>query len=115
MSTSSESQFEDNSLFNFFADRNLTPIEILIDRDLNKDAIQEIFEKLKLKIGEPCSYELTEAEEEEIRKMKEKIEELEKAEKAEVERKRAELERIEKEREIEEWVRGNSLKFNSFD
>lgn len=101
----SDSHFEDTSVSNFFSDKNLMPIEIFIDHDLNQLEVVEIFENLKKKIGRPSVYELSDAEKAEIEQIKQKIIDMENAEKAAEEKKIADLEREEKEKEIEEWVR----------
>lgn len=80
------------------------PIEIFIDHDLSQLEVVKLFEDLKSKIGEPSTYELSNAEKEEIEKIKHQIMDMEKAEKAAEELKLAELEREEKERQVEEWV-----------
>lgn len=89
---------------NFFGDRNFIPIEIMIDHDLSELEVKDIFESIKNKIGEPCTYQLTDAEREEIENMKNKILELEKMEKIAEERKIAEIEQQEKQKQIEQWV-----------
>lgn len=80
------------------------PIEIYIDHDLNQLEVVKMFEGLKTKIGEPSTYELSEAEKEEIENIKQQIIDMENAERAAEERKIADKEREEKERQAEEWV-----------
>jgi hypothetical protein len=80
-------------------------IEISIDHDLNQLELIQLFESLKGQIGEPCTYELTDAEKLEIVKIKNEIAEKEKLEREADEKFRAELEREEDERKIEEWVK----------
>ena len=80
------------------------PIEIFIDHDLSELEVVKMFEDLKMKIGEPSTYELSEAEKEEIENIKQRIIEMENAERAAEERIIAEKEREEKERQAEEWV-----------
>ena len=59
---------------------------------------------MKKKIGEPSTYELSDAEKEEIENIKQRIIDMENAERAAEERIIAEKEREEKERQAEEWV-----------
>lgn len=101
----SDTQFEDFCLYNFFVDRNVPTIEITIDHDLNQHELIELFEKLKNKIGEPCTYELSDAEKLEIVQIKNEIAEKEKLEREAEEKMRIEIEKEEKEKEIEEWVK----------
>lgn len=101
---SSDSQHDDVSLYNLFSDHNIIPIEINIERDLTQFDLIDIFEKLKRKIGDPCTYELSNAEKLEIEKIKKEIAEKEKLEREAEERLKAEEERAEKEKQIEDWV-----------
>lgn len=85
-------------------DHNVPTIEITIDHDLNQLELIKLFEQLKNKIGEPCIYELTDAEKLEIEKIKREIAEKEKLEMEAEEKVRMEIEKEEKEKQIEEWV-----------
>lgn len=85
-------------------------IEFTIDHDLNQHELIELFEKLKNKIGEPCTYELSDAEKLEIAQIKNEIAEKEKLEREAEEKMRIEIEKEVKEKEIEEWV-----KFQNFE
>lgn len=80
-------------------------IEITIDHDLNQLELIQLFESLKSKIGDPCSYELSDAEKIEIARIKSEIAEKEKLEKEAEENMKIEMEREEKEKQIEEWVK----------
>lgn len=64
----------------------------------------DIFEKLKRKIGEPSTYELSDAERLEIEKIKNEIVEKEKLEREAEKRLKFEGEQAKKEAQIEEWV-----------
>ncbi|XP_070506915.1 adenylate kinase 7-like [Chironomus tepperi] len=94
---------EEVSILNFFLDRGIVPLEITINHDLNDREIQEIFEKLKLKIGHPHSYELSKEEQDEINEIKSLIADKEAAERKEMERKRAQKEFEENQIKLEEW------------
>lgn len=100
----SDSQYEDISLYNFFNDRNIMPIEISVDHDLTQLELMQMFEKLKSQIGEPCTYELLEADKLELEKLKERIFEKQELEKAADEKMLIDKEREENENQIEEWV-----------
>lgn len=65
----------------------------------------QIFESLKLKIGEPCIYEFSDAEKKEIEKIKNEIAEKEKLQRDAEETLKLEEENEIKERQIGEWVR----------
>lgn len=72
---------------------------------MNEAEIQDIFEKLKLKIGHPHVYELSKDEQDEINKLKKQIADKEAAEREEMERKKAQEELEETQKKLEELVR----------
>lgn len=93
------------SLLNFFLDRDVIPIEISFDRDMNYSELVDIFESIKSKIGSPKNYLLSEQEQEEVTRLKQEIAKKEVEEEAAAERKLAKEAFDEKERKIEEIVR----------
>lgn len=93
------------SLLNFFLDRDVIPIEISFDRDMNYSELVDIFESIKSKIGSPKNYLLSEQEQEEVTRLKQEIAKKEAEEEAAAERKLAKEAFDEKERKIEEIVR----------
>lgn len=93
------------SILNFFLDREIIPIEITINHELNDAEIQKIFESLKLKIGHPHTYELSKEEQDEINKIKKLIADKEAAECEKMKQKRAQEEFEENQMKLDEWVR----------
>ncbi|CAO1367620.1 unnamed protein product [Diamesa hyperborea] len=99
-----ETHQEDVSLLNFFLDRDIIPMEITIDDDLNEKQINDIFESIVARIGPPRSYALTREELEEIQRLKREIAAMEAAERVEKEMKQAIKDQEEKERQLEDWT-----------
>ncbi|CAO1359963.1 unnamed protein product [Diamesa tonsa] len=99
-----ETHQEDVSLLNFFLDRDIIPMEITIDDDLNEKQINDIFESIIARIGPPRSYALTREELEEIQRLKREIAAMEVAERVEKEMKQAIKDQEEKERQLEDWT-----------
>lgn len=104
-SLNSDSRHEESTLVNFFLYRDIIPIEITIDRDLNRNDIQQLFESIKTKIGAPRTYNRSTIEQEEIRRLKSEIVKIEENEKIEMERKKALMELEKKQQDIEKLVR----------
>lgn len=95
----------DETLFkSFFLDRKVVPIEINIDRDLNKSELREIFESIRQKIGEPRYCEFTEEKQEEIMKWRNAIALKLETDKQAAESLSAQRAFDEKEKKIRQWV-----------
>lgn len=101
----SDKHYDEVSLLNFFLDRDVIPIEISFDRDMNYSELVDIFESIKSKIGAPKNYLLSEQEQEEVTRLEQEIAKKEAEEEAAAERKLAKEAFDEKERKIEEIVR----------
>jgi ERCC4-type nuclease len=102
--SSSESQYDDAALENYFLDQGINPIQIKIIRSRSKEELADLFNDLKTKIGSPATYELTAKQRGEIEKLKMAIAEKELAERVELEQKRVQKEKEEMERQLEEMV-----------
>ncbi|CAO1320063.1 unnamed protein product [Diamesa serratosioi] len=99
-----ETHQEDVSLLNFFLDRDIIPMEITIDNDLNEKQIKEIFESIIARIGPPKSYELTREELNEIQRRKLEITAMEEAEKVEKAMQQSAKNQEERELQLEDWT-----------
>lgn len=87
---------------NFFIDRNVFPIEITIEHEMNHSELLKFFESIKSKIGPASNYGLSKQERDEIARLKQ---EIAKRETSEIERKKAGEDLERKEKDIAEMVR----------
>jgi hypothetical protein len=93
-------------------DREIIPIEVNIEREMNSSELRAVFENIKSKIGEPRNYGMTKEMQEEIDVLKQAIDQKKKQERLAAEKVLTQQALEEEEKKIEEEVKTRLILFS---